>query len=199
MKRLHVPKFVIALCVISWLLIPSAAFAHVVNRRFGDFYAGMLHPFAGFEHILPIVAMALLAGQRGVTVGRAVLLAFPLALTVGIILGMTGSALKIVEVINLGSFIVLGALVAGAWHLPKNALIWLSIFFGLAQGYANGVDITNEVSASLFLLGVVASSVILIAFSAATVVSLKSDWQHVAVRVVGSWILAIGIMMFGLV
>ncbi|MGH7495802.1 MAG: HupE/UreJ family protein [bacterium] len=179
--------------------MPHLAFAHVVNRRFGDFYAGMLHPFAGFEHILPIIAMALLAGQRGAAAGRAVLLAFPLSLAAGITLGMTvASPLRIIDMINLGSFIVLGALVAGAWRLPAKVLPLLAIFFGLTLGFANGVDLTSEVSAALFLLGVVATSVIITALGAAMVVSLKSDWQNIAVRVAGSWILAIGILMLGL-
>jgi len=49
----------------------------------GPFYDGLTHLFATPEDLLPVIALALLAGLRGPEFGRWVLLAVPAAWLVG--------------------------------------------------------------------------------------------------------------------
>ena len=53
-------------------LLPSWASAHLVNTDVGEFYAGMLHPLTSPEHLLPTLALALLATSSGVPAATAV-------------------------------------------------------------------------------------------------------------------------------
>ena len=74
---------------LSWLAItvtlalaPSAQ-AHLMNTGFGPFYDGLTHLFVTPEDLLPVIALALLAGLRGPRFGRAVLFVLPVAWLVG--------------------------------------------------------------------------------------------------------------------
>ena len=174
--------------------------AHSLSSRFGDFYGGMLHPVTALEHALPIFALGLLAGQQGARAARWLLLVFPFALLLGAALAIVAPALPWVPVLNRASFALLGALVAGAWRLPLPLMAGLAALFGLSHGYENGSALTPEVAAHLFVPGVA-----LIGFMAAAVVSAvtlaltaKAHWLRIGVRVVGSWIAAIGILMVGM-
>ena len=52
-------------------VIPSAD-AHLMNTGFGPFYDGLTHLFVTPEDLLPVIALAFLAGLRGPRFGRAV-------------------------------------------------------------------------------------------------------------------------------
>jgi len=47
------------------------------------------------------------------------------------------------------------------------------------------------------LAGIVASVFTLVALAAGLVVSLRQPWARIAVRVAGSWIAAVGVLMIG--
>ena len=77
MKPLHLLPF--AIVVPFGALLPSPASAHLVNTDVGEFYAGMMHPLTSAEHLLLILALALLAILCGKHAARTTLLVFPLA------------------------------------------------------------------------------------------------------------------------
>ena len=72
---------------VAGVLIPSSASAHLVDARFGDFYAGLVHPLTALEHVFPFLAVGLLAGQQGARSARVILSCFALALIAGAVLG----------------------------------------------------------------------------------------------------------------
>ncbi len=179
--------------------VATPAFAHSVDKRFGDFYGGMLHPLTTLEHLLPILGLSLLAGQQGPRRGRWVLLMLPVGLLMG---GVVASHLEpslYVTWFNRLSFIVVGILVAAALRPPLPAMAALALLLGLSHGYENVAGIFSNVALHLFVSGVIVSGIALTAVFAASAVSLQAPWQRVAIRVVGSWIAAIGILMIGLV
>jgi hydrogenase/urease accessory protein HupE len=160
----------------------------------------VLHPVSALEHALPMLALGLLAGQQGARAARWLLLIFPLGLLIGAALAPLMPPLPWVRPLNNVSFAVLGLLVAAAWRLPLALLIALGALFGLSHGYENGRAMTPETATHLFILGVVAVGVVATALvSAATLAATaRAAWPRVAVRIAGSWIAAIGIMMVGL-
>lgn len=180
------------------LLLPASAFAHSVGERFGDFYGGMLHPVTALEHLLAFIAIGLLAGQQEPKTARWMLLAFPLGLLIGCLYAFWGDPVPAASIVNRASFVVIGALVAAAWPVPRPLLILISLLFGLTHGYENGAGMTPGLSWHLYALGVFLSGVSAVAIVAAVTVSLRAAWQQVAARVVGSWITAIGVLMLGL-
>jgi urease accessory protein len=176
----------------------TSALAHSVSKRFGDFYGGMLHPLTALEHLLPILGLSLLAGQQGPRRARWVLLLFPLGLLAGALSGVHGEPVSLVVWFNRLSFIAVGILVATAARLPLPVLGATALLLGLSHGVENTTDVPSSIAVYLFVPGVVVSGVTLVAIFAAVAVSLEVPWQRIAIRVLGSWIAAIGILVIGL-
>jgi urease accessory protein len=159
----------------------------------------VLHPLTALEHVLPILALGLLAGQQGERAARWLVLVFPLALLCGAALAGVAPPFASARLLNVASFVVLGLLVAAGWRLPLSLLIVLGAAFGLSHGYENGRAMAPDTSVHLFMVGVAAAGGVVTALvSAASIDLAATPWTRVAVRIAGSWIAAIGIMMIGL-
>jgi hydrogenase/urease accessory protein HupE len=146
---------------------PSRAEAHLVTTGLGPLYDGLLHFALTPEDLVPVLALALLAGLRGVTHGRRAL------------------------------FVLLGGLVASDARLPLGATTLLAALLGLGHGYLNGSALAQPGLGGVGLLGIVAAVFTLVALAASFVVPLRAVWARVVVRVAGSWIAAIGLLLVG--
>ena len=80
--------------------------------------------------------------------------------------------------------------------LPAAAVAGLAVVLGLVHGFMNGA-ILREGAGTLGLVGITAMLFVLVTLASALVVSLGKPWARIAVRVAGSWIAAIGLLMFG--
>ena len=123
------------------LLAPTAAFAHTgIGAHGAPFASGLMHPLLGPDHLLAMIAVGLLAAM---TRGRA-LWAYPAsfvaAMVAGGILGFEGAALPVVEPTILASVVVLGAAIAFAMRPPLLVACAAIALFGLAHGYAHGLE-----------------------------------------------------------
>jgi len=186
------------IAALAGVAVPGAAHAHLVDARFGDFYAGLIHPLTSLEHVFPIVAIGLLAGQQGPRSARVVLGCCTLGLLLGVVLGQQATGSVWPAYVNAASFIVLGGLVALARRLPAWLLGAAAAVFGLTHGYANGSAMRPEMLVVNFDAGVVCAGIAVVSLGAGVVLSLTRPWSKVAVRVVGSWIAAIGLMTMAL-
>src|SRR5207253_2559437 len=65
-----------------------AAHAHLVSTGFGPFYDGAAHFFVSIEQLLPVLALALLAGLRGPRAGRYAIALLPSAWLVSGLVGL---------------------------------------------------------------------------------------------------------------
>lgn len=181
------------------LIVADAAYGHSVNKQFGDFYGGMLHPLTALEHLLPILGLGLLAGQQGTAVSRWVVLLFPMGLFLGASLGGPWEPSGWIEWFNRLSFVGLGILIAAEVRVPTSVAAILAVAAGLAHGYENTADVSSTVCLPLFVPGIVVSGIALVAVFAAVAASREAPWQKVAVRVAGSWITATGILVIGVI
>jgi len=165
----------------------------------GDFYAGLLHVLTALEHILPFIALSLLVGQRGMKMqADAALLVFPFALMLGATAALWAPPLHGLVFFNIVSAILLGGLVASAWPLPRVLFYGLVVLFGLSHGFANGEAVTETTKAYLFILGIGLAGLVVLAYGTLLVDFLlkrKAGWIAIAVRVAGSWIAAIGVLV----
>jgi urease accessory protein len=184
-------------CAAAGVLAPAAAHAHLVNARFGDFYAGLIHPVTALEHVFVFVAMGLLAGQQGPRGARWVLAGFAAALIPGVAAGLHTGAGWVVYV-NGVSFVAIGGLVALARRLPLALVAALAGLCGFTHGLANGAAVRPDMVAVNFVAGVVSAGVIVVSLGAGLVLGLHRPWTKIAVRVMGSWIAAIGLMTMAL-
>lgn len=184
----------VALCL---LLSAAAAHAHSAARGAGDFYAGALHALTALEHVLPFVALGILAGQQG-RKGEPFLLVFCVALAVGATVALWAAPLPYIGMLNIFSGILFGGLVAAAWPLPRAFCYGIAMAFGLTHGLANGAGMIEQSKPYLFIPGVAIAGLAVTAYGLIVTDYLlrrKSGWIHIAVRVAGSWIAAIGILV----
>ncbi len=190
-------RFLALLYVLLLAAGPTTAHAHLVSARFGDFYGGALHPLTALEHVLPWLAMGILAGMQEPKWGRWILLAFPLGLASGTALALVIHDEPLVSTLNIASFVLVGTLVAAAWRLPKPLLIILGVAMGLTHGYENGTAMTAETNKLLFVSGVACVGYVVITLAtAATLTFLRGEaWRQIALRALGSWVTAVGLML----
>ena len=184
----------VAVCL---MFVAGSAYAHAAARGAGDFYAGALHALTALEHVLPFLALGILAGQHG-RKAEPVLLVFCLALAAGAIVALWTPGLSYVGLLNIFSAILFGGLVAAAWTLPMPFCYGIAAVFGLTHGFANGAGMIEQTKPYLFIPGVALAGLAVTAYGLIFTDYLlcrKAGWIHIAVRVAGSWIAAIGILV----
>ena len=179
------------------LLLPASASAHLVNTGLGPFYDGVSHLALTPEDLLPALAMAFLAGQRGTRTGRIALFALPGAWLLGGFVGLAFPTVRSEAALTTVSLLALGGLVAAEARLRPEWVSGLAIALGLLHGYFNGAAMSQARLGALGLVGIVSTLFVVVALAAALVVALRAPWARIAVRVAGSWIVAIGLLLLG--
>ena len=178
------------------LASPGLADAHLVTTGLGPAYDGLVHFVLAPEDLVPALALAALAGRRGAAHGRRVLLALPTAWLLGGLLGLS-IGVGVSPLAPVASFLLLGGLVAIDARLPLAATSALALLLGLLHGYLNGMAMTRPGLGALGVIGIVVCVFTLTALATSLVVPLRALWARVAVRVAGSWIAAVGLLLLG--
>jgi urease accessory protein len=123
------------------LLLPGAALAHTgIGAHGAPFVSGLAHPVLGPDHLLAMITVGLFAAMSGGAAARACPASFLGAMLVGGALGYGGAPLPVIEPAVLASVIVLGAAVAFALRPPLPLACAAIALFGLAHGYAHGLE-----------------------------------------------------------
>jgi urease accessory protein len=177
-------------------MIPFRFPAHLVSTGLGPLFDGIGHVVVTAEDILPVIAIALLAGLGGKEYSRRVLFALPVAWFVGGLVGLwTGWALPFAA--TAVSFLVLGGLVAADRPFDEKVGTLLAVGLGLVHGQMSGVEMRLGGLGVTGLVGTSSMIFVLVSLGAGLVVSLKQEWTRIAVRVAGSWVVAIGLLYVG--
>ena len=179
------------------LAVPAAAQAHLVNSGLGPFYDGALHLLLSPGDLLGLVAAALLAGLRGAKAGRLTVIALTMS---WLLAGMIGMRLQVnldLTWLSVVSFLILGLLVAMDARLPPAAVAALGALYGALHGLLNGSALAALGAAPSALFGIVLTVMVIALLTAAAVVPVRALWARVAVRVAGSWVVAVGMLMLG--
>ena len=181
--------------VIGLFFYPSYASAHLVTTGLGPVYDGIGHLVMTPEDLVPVLAIALFAGLRGAAPGRRALFLLPLAWFAGGLLGVAIEGLPALPVSAI-SFFILGVLVAADLKLSQKTFAAIVVVVGFVHGVLNGVAL-KEGAGILGLLGIMATLFVIVAIVSAFIVSLRKPWTKIVVRVAGSWVAAMGMLMFG--
>jgi urease accessory protein len=175
------------LALVTCVCVPSAH-AHLMNTGFGPFYDGLTHLFVSPEDLLPVIALALLAGLCGPASGRWALFVAPVAWIAGSLVRVPLSVPAVTALVT----IALGVLVAAGRPLPVRLIIGCAALLGLIHGNLNGPDLIGS-----GIVGVAVALFVVVALLAGQVSALRSVWARIVVRVAGSWIAASGLFMLG--
>jgi hydrogenase/urease accessory protein HupE len=187
----------IFVAIIVLAVVPSSAEAHLVTTGLGPFYDGAMHLLLSPGDLLGLLAAALLAGLRGTRAGRLTILVLPSVWYLSGLIGLNLSFTLDLPWLSVLSFVILGAMVALDPKLPEIVVALLAGIYGALHGLLNGSALGVIGAGPLSLLGIVATVLVIALLVSAAVVSLRAAWTRIAVRVVGSWVAAIGMLMFG--
>lgn len=179
-----------------FLLLPVHAEAHLPTIGLGPVYDGIFHLLLSPEDLIPVIALALFAGQKGTGSSRCVLWILPVAWFAGGLTGMfigisRGSALTCL------SFLLVGGLIAANAKLSVPLTTALTAILGLFHGCLNGSGINRFNDGAYFLLGLALAVFVTVALFTSFVLPLRRQWALIVVRVAGSWIAASGLLMLG--
>lgn len=182
----------------AFLLVPGFAHAHESSTGLGPVADGFAHLFLGFDDLLAVVAMAMLAGLGGRALARRVTLALPAAWLVGGVAGWLGFATRVPASATALSLLLVGILVAADRRAPSAIPLALAAGVGLLHGALNGAALAGAGGEALLALAGTAGAVLVVSLLVSRgASSVTRPWQRVAVRAAGSWIAAIGLLYLG--
>ena len=185
MKRL----ISLALC-----LAAPAAFAHPGHATAG-FFAGLLHPLLGIDHLLALVGAGLWAAQRGGRARIGVASGFVAALALGFALALGGFAVPGVEPGIAASVLVFGLLLAGGTALPVLPGVALASAFALLHGYAHGAELPVGGQTVAYAAGLLGTSAVTMGFAMTLGVWLNRAGSLAGLRTLGAGIAAAGVVL----
>ena len=178
-------------------LLCGPADAHLQATGMGPAYDGLAHFLTSPEDLVPVLALALLAGLRGAPYGRRAMFTLPAAWLLGSLFGLSAAIASAGMLWASFWFLALGGLVVVDAKLSLRSMTALSALLGLVHGYLNGTGMGLSAPAIVAALGLAAAVFVLVVLVAALVIQLRAQWARIAVRVGGSWIAASGLLMLG--
>lgn len=143
------------------LLGASPALAHTGTETAGGLASGFAHPLGGFDHILAMVAVGLLAVRLAGKLTWSVPATFIGVMVAAALFASAGVALPFFEQGILGSILVLGLVVAFGHRMPAGAALGLVALFAVFHGQAHGAALSANASPILFALGFAAATALL--------------------------------------
>jgi urease accessory protein len=189
----------IALLAGLWCLGLSvtSALAHAPIQGIGAFYNGLLHPILVLEHLLLVVGVGLLLGQNGRQSGRYGWAAFVVALCLGLVAGYLSSAAIPQTIIPVLALIAGGCL---ALERPLGAWLVATIMgtAGLAIGLDSRPDGIPYRQIWLAQTGTAIGGVLLLSYIGGMAASMTRPWHRIAIRVAGSWVVAVATVALSL-
>ena len=177
-------------------LLPMTARAHAPIAGLGDFVNGIAHPLITPAHLLILIGVGLLIGQHPpLSLKIPVLIFAPIS---GIALLLT--AVTTIKAVYLPVLIAI-ALVAGILvaleKKPPAPVVWMLLAAGAsAIGFDSGVESDSKTTIAKSLLGTWISLLVILCDAAIyAAFATKKEWLRVGLRVLGAWIIAVGVLV----
>jgi hydrogenase/urease accessory protein HupE len=186
-----------AVVTLAAVMVPRSAGAHPITTGLGPFYDGISHAIVSPDDLVPMIAIAMLAGLAGRVAARSALFGLTGGWFLGGMLGLFATVPRIPQATTIVSFMVLGSLTAMDRRVPLRLLVGLAVAVGFLHGWLNGVGLAEVQGAAIGLAGTAIAAFVVVAIVSAQVVRLQAPWTRIAVRVAGSWVAAIGLLMLG--
>lgn len=193
----------IALAAVAFcLLYPADAAAHSAIAGSDGFIAGLLHPLQDVLQALAASVVGLFIGQQRSATSNPASGGFIAGFSAGLATAFlpAQASLPVYPILSVG--LIGGAVVALTPSLPN----WLSIAASIAAGAVIGLDLVPGAASLAAISFTVAGSfcsVVLLFVHAAYVANWACSntgrpWLGIGVRIAGSWIAAISVLMTAL-
>lgn len=172
------------------IVFPFQLIAHGAHGT--GFTAGFTHPIFGIDHLVAIIATAILGHTISKEKPWMLSLFFIVAMVIGGSLGINAEELSITEWMIVISVLLTGSLIALEWK--GSTLIYgiLIGIFGFFHGHAHGTEMPTESNVLLYILGFVVGASLLSAIGLGASKFFKSENY---LRILGAFIAGMGMMM----
>lgn len=143
----------VGLAIAAAAVAAPEAMAHTGHNVAFAMHDGLMHPLAGADHLLAMLAIGIWAAQLG---GRALLVlpaTFVAAMVAGAIAAHFGFATGGIELAIVGSVVVLGAAIALKLDIGLAASMALTALFALAHGQAHGLEVPDGAQIAAYVGG----------------------------------------------
>ena len=189
-------RFRLLACLSAYAASAFPAHAHTGEAALGGLVEGFLHPLAGADHIVAMIAVGLWAAYLGASAMWALPAVFPIVMAIGGVAAIAGLPLPAIELGIASSALALGLMIAFAVRATPEAAAALVAAFAVFHGYAHGQELPEGATALSYALGFVAATIMLHLTGVALGVLTRSAWSGVALRAAGG---AIAIAGFGFI
>jgi len=185
--KLHTAARIVS--TILLLAISGNAAAHPFHPGTG-FGAGFIHPFAGLDHLLAMVAVGLWAAQFGGRWLWAIPLAFVSTMLIGGVLGFAGLTLPLLEPVIAASVLALGLLTVFRIRLHATGLALVAAF-ALFHGVAHGTELPAAAGALPYAAGFILATALLHALGLMSGLQVRTAarWAGAPIALAGGWLL----------
>ncbi len=187
------PKIILTgllLCLLS--LSPAFAHSDAASLQ-GGFMSGFMHPIAGLDHVIAMVAVGLWGAFLGKPAIWLLPVVFPLVMAFGGALGVAGVPIPFIETGIALSGIVLGLVVLFAVRPP----IWVAAIivgaFAIFHGHAHGTELPNAANPLIYGIGFVIGTGLLHLAGIAIGELKRLPWGDRVVRGGGAVIALLGV------
>jgi hypothetical protein len=178
------------------VLAAAPAGAHLVSTGLGPIYDSVSHFLLSPEYLAPVLGLALFAGLRGPDHGRWALFMVTAAWLAGAWAGTAPPPGIATSLWTAGACLAVGCLIASDLRIPLAVTGILAVAVGFIGGAMNTAS-EGTASSGPGVLGVCATVFVLTALTASLIVPLRIVWLRIAVRVAGSWLAALGLLLVG--
>jgi len=180
------------------LMISEPVLAHSPIEGLGNFYNGLLHPVMVPAHLLLLIVLGLLVGQKGMYQNRVAIMVVLISTGVGLI-GAWYSVGGEIEIVLLSAAAMIGLLIALNNPLGNYFVSIMTAFVGLFIGIDSAQDLLSGTVKLLYLIGCgVGTTLTFLCSMVFADYFNKQSWQQIIVRVLGSWIAASALLVLAL-
>lgn len=186
------------------LAAPAWAFGHELTTEYGAFLGATLHVFTEIDHFAAFAVLGLLAGQNEGSARIVGVVAFLVALVLGMVAPLVFAGLGAFEsverLLSAASVLLTSVLVAAGMKLPGWVTALAGTAVGMVHGLANGLAIaaSSQSVVAVSVLGGVTAALVITVVGALIAGALNGRRGRLVVRVVGSWVAALSLMLMGL-
>lgn len=176
----------------------SPARAHGSVEGLGDFWSGVVHPLLEPAHLMALVVLGLVIGQRGLHHGVPGVSWLALGAALGV--AAAGLGLRVPTQVPLLAVAVLaGIAVALARPLPQAVIAGAAGVLSLGIGLDSAPELALSAGAKAVVLFGTWLGICLWTLNVVALVSeIRKPWLRLLVRVAGSWISAGALMVLAL-
>lgn len=173
--------------------------AHAISPGLGGFHNGLLHPVASLDQLLALVALGLLGGFCSPRSGRLAVAGASLGAAIGVMLAAAIPGVREMDAMAWMISVMLGAgcALAGAWTAPAPLPGLVALPVGMLSVMASSPTGFLEATDWATLSGAAVGAPLLVLLSAGLARRLAAGKriQTIALRVLGSWIGAVAVML----